>query len=142
MNVARLAKQAGFDAVDVKSCHRYLLSELLGAREREDKFGGSYENRTRLIKEVVTKIKREVGIEVAIRLNISDFLEYPIGWGVNEKGEVDLSEPLKLVGELRYMGVILIIVTAQESISMLILADRQMERQENILLNIPSGWRD
>jgi 2,4-dienoyl-CoA reductase-like NADH-dependent reductase (Old Yellow Enzyme family) len=112
MNVARLAKQAGFDAVDVKSCHRYLLSELLGAREREDKFGGSYENRTRLIKEVVTKIKREVGIEVAIRLNISDFLEYPIGWGVNEKGEVDLSEPLKLVGELRDMGVRLINVTA------------------------------
>lgn len=108
MNVARLAKQAGFDAVDVKSCHRYLLSELLGAREREDKFGGSYENRTRLIKEVVTKIKREV----AIRLNISDFLEYPIGWGVNEKGEVDLSEPLKLVGELRDMGVRLINVTA------------------------------
>lgn len=112
MNVARLAKQAGFDAVDVKSCHRYLLSELLGAREREDKFGGSYENRTRLIKEVVTKIKREVGIEVVIRLNISDFLEYPIGWGVNEKGEVDLSEPLKLVGELRDMGVRLINVTA------------------------------
>ncbi|HOQ50993.1 MAG TPA: NADH:flavin oxidoreductase [Candidatus Atribacteria bacterium] len=112
VNVARLAKQAGFDAVDVKSCHRYLLSELLGAREREDKFGGSYENRTRLIKEVVTKIKREVGIEVAIRLNISDFLEYPIGWGVNEKGEVDLSEPLKLVGELRDMGVRLINVTA------------------------------
>lgn len=112
VNVARLAKQAGFDAVDVKSCHRYLLSELLGAREREDKYGGSYENRTRLIKEVVTKIKREVGIEVAIRLNISDFLEYPIGWGVNEKGEVDLSEPLKLVGELRDMGVRLINVTA------------------------------
>ncbi len=49
---------------------------------------------------------------MAIRLNISDFLEYPIGWGVNEKGEVDLSEPLKLVGELRDMGVRLINVTA------------------------------
>jgi len=112
VDAARWAKQAGFDAVDVKSCHRYLLSELLGARRRGGKFGGSYENRTRLIKEVVTKIKREVGIEVAIRLNISDFLEYPIGWGVNEKGEVDLSEPLKLVGELRDMGVRLINVTA------------------------------
>ena len=39
---------------------------------------------------------------MAIRNIISDFLEYPIGWGVNEKGEVDLSEPFKLVGELRY----------------------------------------
>ncbi len=58
VNVARLAKQAGFDAVDVKSCHRYLLSELLGAREREDKFGGSYENRTRLIKKVNENQKR------------------------------------------------------------------------------------
>ncbi len=112
VDAARWAKQAGFDAVDVKSCHRYLLSELLGARRRGGKFGGSYENRTRLIKEVIARIKKEAGIEVAIRLNISDFLEYPIGWGVNEKGEVDLSEPLKLVGELRDMGVRLINVTA------------------------------
>jgi len=112
VNAAQWAKQAGFDAVDVKSCHRYLLSELLGAREREGKFGGSYENRTLLIKEAVARIKKEAGIEVAIRLNISDFLEYPISWGVNEKGELDLSEPLKLIGELRDMGVKLINVTA------------------------------
>ena len=37
---ARLAKQAGFDAVDIKHCHRYLLSELLGAHNRPGMYGG------------------------------------------------------------------------------------------------------
>ncbi|MGB3985514.1 MAG: NADH:flavin oxidoreductase, partial [Limnochordia bacterium] len=47
---ARLAKQAGFDAVDIKACHRYLISELLGAHNRPGNYGGSYENRTRWLK--------------------------------------------------------------------------------------------
>lgn len=112
VNTAKLAKNAGFDAVDVKSCHRYLLSELLGARIREGEYGGDYENRTKFLKDVVNRIKDEVGIEVAVRLNISDFLHYPIGWGINEQGELDLAEPLKLIGELKERGVNLINITA------------------------------
>ncbi|WP_425440366.1 NADH:flavin oxidoreductase [Petrotoga mexicana] len=112
VEASKLAKKAGFDAIDIKSCHKYLLSEILGARTRKGIFGGKYENRTRFIKEVVDSINKEVGIDIAVRLNISDFLHYPISWGTNKKGEVDLSEPLKLIEELREKGVKLINVTA------------------------------
>ena len=48
VTVAKLAVEVGFDFLDVKQCHRYLLNELLGARNRPGPFGGSYENRMRL----------------------------------------------------------------------------------------------
>jgi len=48
-----LAEKAGFDGVDIKCCHRYLNSELLSAYERQGKYGGSLENRTRLLRESV-----------------------------------------------------------------------------------------
>src|SRR5690554_6668600 len=54
---ARLACRAGFDGVDIKACHRYLLSELLAAKERTGKYGGSYEKRTGLLKEIVRLVK-------------------------------------------------------------------------------------
>ena len=47
---ASLAEQAGFDGVDIKCCHRYLNSELLSAYTRKGDFGGSLENRTRLLR--------------------------------------------------------------------------------------------
>ncbi len=47
---ALLAREAGFDAVDIKSCHGYLLAELTSAFTRPGAYGGSYENRTRLLK--------------------------------------------------------------------------------------------
>ena len=50
VEAARLAAEAGFDAVDIKACHRYLISELLGAHNRPGEYGGSYENRTRWLK--------------------------------------------------------------------------------------------
>ena len=50
---AALAFRIGFDFVDIKQCHRYLLNELLAARTRPGKYGGSLENRTRFIREVV-----------------------------------------------------------------------------------------
>ena len=45
---ARLAKAAGFDGADIKCCHKYLFSELLSAYNRPGRYGGSFENRTRL----------------------------------------------------------------------------------------------
>ena len=50
---ARLARDVGFDFVDVKCCHGYLLHEMLGAHERDGRFGGSFENRTRLFTKIV-----------------------------------------------------------------------------------------
>ena len=46
---AIVAESLGFDGADIKSCHRYLLSEILSAYERDGRYGGSFENRTRLL---------------------------------------------------------------------------------------------
>ena len=105
---AQLAGEAGFDAVDIKSCHRYLINELLASYTREDsRFGGSFVNRTRMLREVATKIGQRVPqIEVTCRLNVYDAIEYPYGWGVDkdDAGKYDLAEPLKLIGQLAKIG--------------------------------------
>ena len=112
---ARLAKQAGFHGVDIKGCHRYLVSELLSAYNREGKYGGSFENRTRFMLNIIDKIKAEFGEDfiVATRLNMYDGIPYPYGWGVDKEDftKYDMQEPLKLVDLLYDRGVRLINVT-------------------------------
>ncbi len=58
---AALAFDAGFDAVDLKICHGYLLAELLGCRTRPGRYGGSFENRTGLILSIVDRIRARLG---------------------------------------------------------------------------------
>src|SRR5205814_4622568 len=60
VTAAKLAAAVGFDFVDVKQCHRHLLNELLGARNRPGPYGGSYENRTRLPREILQAVKAAV----------------------------------------------------------------------------------
>lgn len=109
---ARLAFEAGFDAVDIKACHGYLIHELLAGRRREGKYGGSFENRTRFLLEVVDAIGAACGVReaVATRLNFYDAIPYPFGWGVDKRDyrRADLSEPKRLVGLLLERGVRLI----------------------------------
>ena len=52
---ARLAVKIGFQFVDVKQCHGYLLSELLTARTRPGRYGGNLENRTRLARDIIQR---------------------------------------------------------------------------------------
>lgn len=66
VKAARLAFAAGFDAVDIKSCHGYLINELLASRNRKGKYGGSFENRTRFVLEVIDKIHAEPGADKAV----------------------------------------------------------------------------
>ncbi|MBT3232947.1 MAG: hypothetical protein HN356_09040 [Calditrichaeota bacterium] len=110
-----LTKQAGFDAVDIKACHGYLLHELLGSHTREDsKYGGSFENRTRFLLEVVEAAHREAPEMVtAVRLNATDGIAFPYGFGVPEDGTpyIDLSEPKLLIRQLIAMGCSLINIT-------------------------------
>ena len=61
VEAARLAVQAGFRAVDIKVTHGYLLSELVGAKMREGRYGGSLENRTRFMRNVIGKIRAALG---------------------------------------------------------------------------------
>ena len=112
LKAARLAKKAGFDAVDIKSCHRYLISELLAAHKREGKYGGSYQNRTRFLKDVIKLINENVDIDLAVRLNIYDAIPYPNGWSTDSRGREKLSDSQKLLNELDQLGVEIINVTA------------------------------
>jgi 2,4-dienoyl-CoA reductase (NADPH2) len=108
LSAARLAQEAGFDGVDIKACHRYLISELLASFTRENsRYGGSFENRTRLLLTAVETIRQALpDLLVTSRMNFYDALPYPYGWGVAQDGSLtpDLTEPLKLLGTLKNLG--------------------------------------
>ncbi|HWR53766.1 MAG TPA: FAD-dependent oxidoreductase [Bryobacteraceae bacterium] len=104
---AQCADRAGFDAVDVKACHRYLVSELHASHTREGRYGGSFENRTRFFRNVVGKIRDAVpGLIVTSRMNAYDAMAYPYGFGVDrdDPTKPDLTEPLELVRFLAAAG--------------------------------------
>ena len=70
LEAARRAAAIGVDFVDIKQCHRYLLSELLAARTRPGRYGGSLENRTRLVRNVIGRIRDELpDLVVVTRMN-------------------------------------------------------------------------
>ncbi|CAN5765721.1 NADH:flavin oxidoreductase [soil metagenome] len=117
LEAARLAAAAGFDGVDIKHCHRYLGSELLASFTRDDSsYGGSFENRTRFLTNIIRKIREELpDLLVAVRLNVYDAIPYPYGWGMKaeEKSlEPDLTEPIRLARLLRELGVSVLSVSA------------------------------
>ena len=138
---ARLAYKIGFQFVDVKQCHRYLLSELLAARTRPGPFGGSLENRTRLARDIIQAIRAEVpGVMIASRLNVYDGVPYRkkagteegepcpwqafasapgkesrlCAWGTNlcrRPLQPDLAEPIWWIDEMAKLGVALVNVS-------------------------------
>lgn len=130
---ARLARDAGFDFVDVKQCHGYLGHELLGARNRPGKYGGSLENRFRFLRTVIEAIHAGVpGLRLGVRLSAVDLTPYrkdPDGVGepapldavsqlagfgviVNDNLDAALEEPRALLTMLESLGVRWICVTA------------------------------
>ena len=131
VTAARLAIAVGFDFVDVKQCHGYLLNELLGARSRPGPFGGSYENRTRLAREIIQAIGAAVPSAIlTCRLSVYDGIPFhkaedsvgrpdawsaPLqnAWGMSPTDPFtpDLTEPIRWVGEMQQLGVKLINVT-------------------------------
>jgi 2,4-dienoyl-CoA reductase-like NADH-dependent reductase (Old Yellow Enzyme family) len=113
---AALAVKAGFDGVDIKACHRYLCCELLSAYTREGDYGGSFENRTRLLRNGVAAAKAAVPSDfiVTSRLNVYDGFSHPYGFGMARDGSLtpDLTEPLQLVDILHnQLGMQLIDIT-------------------------------
>jgi len=125
VTAARLAAQIGCDFIDLKQCHRYLLSELLGAVHRPGQYGGSFENRTRLIRNITGRITEECPeLIIASRFNAYDGIPYrPAGeerigepyphesplrvaFGTNPDNhrEEDISEPLQLAKKLKEWG--------------------------------------
>ncbi len=106
---ARLAARVGFDGVDVKACHGYLLGGLLAAFTRTgSRYGGpEFEDRTRMLREVHARVAGELpGLIAACRLNMYDAMPHPYGWGVDraDAARPDLSEPLRLAAILEAQG--------------------------------------
>jgi 2,4-dienoyl-CoA reductase-like NADH-dependent reductase (Old Yellow Enzyme family) len=80
VHAACLAHRCGFDFVDIKHCHGYLGHEFLSAVDRTGEFGGSFENRTRFLREIVGGIRSTVpGLELGVRLSAFDTLPFRSG---------------------------------------------------------------
>lgn len=104
-----LAEKAGFDSVDVKASHGYLLHEFLSSFTREEsRYGGkSFENRIRFGQEVMRGIRKATKeIHISSRINLYDALPYPYGFGVNpdDSETMNLAEPTDLVHRYVKLG--------------------------------------
>jgi 2,4-dienoyl-CoA reductase-like NADH-dependent reductase (Old Yellow Enzyme family) len=92
------AKRAGFDVIEIHAAHGYLLHEFLSplSNHRTDNYGGSFENRIRLLIEVTDAIRSEWGEQspIAVRISATDWAEG--GWDVDQS--VELSKVLKQHG--------------------------------------------
>ncbi|MBZ5738845.1 NADH:flavin oxidoreductase/NADH oxidase [Nocardioides mangrovi] len=101
-DAAERALAAGFDVLEVHAAHGYLLHEFLSplSNHREDEYGGAFDNRVRLVLEVVREIRGRVdsGVPVVVRLSATDWVEG--GWSDDET--------VRLAGLLREEGVDLV----------------------------------
>jgi 2,4-dienoyl-CoA reductase-like NADH-dependent reductase (Old Yellow Enzyme family) len=132
VGAARLAQRAGFDFVDLKACHGYLLHETLAARSRPGLYGGDLAGRTRLLLGVVRAVRAACpGLGIGVRLSLADTLPHerdpatgigrPMSWtgpygngfGVSAEfpHDFDLREPLELLHSLQREGVEAVNVT-------------------------------
>jgi 2,4-dienoyl-CoA reductase-like NADH-dependent reductase (Old Yellow Enzyme family) len=121
---AVVARDAGFDFVDVKHCHGYLLHELLSVRDRPGRYGGDLAGRMRFLAEVTAGIRRDAPeLLVGVRLSVFDLAPhrdgvpetdvYPHAFGGDGTGTgVDLGEPHDFVARCRELGVELVCVSA------------------------------
>ena len=126
VNAARLAHEVGYQFVDVKACHGYLLHEFLSARRRPGRFGGDLVGRSRVLMTIIDRIRNEIPqLAVGVRLSVFDsvpyatsrevgrpmdyahVLPYEFGFGVAADNplEIDLTEPLEFMRMLIEHGV-------------------------------------
>lgn len=77
VKAAAIAADIGADFIDIKHCHGYLLHEFLSAHTRPGKYGGSFENRTRILREIVGGIRASGNrIDIGVRLSAFDFVPF------------------------------------------------------------------
>ncbi len=111
IDAAVLAADAGFDFVDVKHCHGYLLHELLSAHDRPGRFGGDLTGRTRFLRTVVTGIRdRAPALAIAVRLSAFDLVPFvagPDGTGTPESttGTITGAYPYAFGGDGTGLGI-------------------------------------
>jgi 2,4-dienoyl-CoA reductase-like NADH-dependent reductase (Old Yellow Enzyme family) len=132
VKASKRAREAGYAFVDIKHCHGYLGHEFLSAVTREGRYGGSFANRTRFLREVVEGIRRDApGLEIGVRLSAFDLLpftmgaekigepekfegEYQFGFGCDATDplEIDLGETYSFLDLLIELGIRLVCTTA------------------------------
>lgn len=99
VDTATKAEQAGYDGVEVHAAHGYLIAQFLSplVNKREDQWGGSLENRARLLLTVVEEIKQATSenFGVAVKINSADF----------QRGGFDVDDALKVVKMLEPMNI-------------------------------------
>lgn len=96
IHAARLARKAGFAFVDVKHCHGYLGHEFLSAVDRPGRYGGTLENRTRFLRDIVAGIRAEApGLEIGVRVSVFDFLPF-------QPGSDGIGVPMASLGRYRH----------------------------------------
>ncbi|MCY4060767.1 MAG: NADH:flavin oxidoreductase [Chloroflexi bacterium] len=128
---AALTQRAGFDFIDIKHCHGYLGHEFLSAVDRPGKYGGSFENRSRFLRETVERVRaRAPGLDIGVRLSAVDWIpfqagaervgepapfmggKYPFAFGGDGSGVgSDLSEPRKFLALLHALDIQLVCIT-------------------------------
>lgn len=124
-----LSQQAGYRFVDIKHCHGYLGHEILSGFDREGEFGGSFENRTRFLRNIVAGIRSEApGLEIGVRVSIFDYAPFKPGsdrigisaaddsyhyaFGGDGTGQgIDLSEPQQFMNLLNELDIQLVCTT-------------------------------
>ncbi len=127
ISAARIAQRCGAHFVDVKHCHGYLGHEFLSAHGRPGPFGGSFENRTRFLREIAAGIGATCpGLAIGVRLSAFDFVAYKpdpalatpkkLGPGIPEDPagvtHVDLDEAVQFLEACERLGIRMINVSA------------------------------
>jgi|GEM_PF-99079 len=116
IEAALLAEEAGADGIDFKLCHGYFGAEMLRpGNTRPDQWGGSFENRTRFIREVVEATRagqRRGDFLLGSRLSFYEAIRGGCGTAGPEEIIEDLSEMLHVVSLLKEIGVVYVNVSA------------------------------
>lgn len=116
VKAALIAKQVGADGIDFKHCHGYLCGEMLRpANQRADRFGGSFENRTRFLRETTEQMKKVTGDDgflIGVRYSVYEGIPGGFGTPGPEEVEEDLSEPLRFAKMIEEMGMDFINISA------------------------------
>jgi len=114
-NAAKMAKDAGFDGADIKCCHKYLFSELLSAYNRPGRYGGSFENRTRVFIDSIkaAAVHRSEDFILASRFGPYDCIPYPWGFAADRDDytKIDWEEPDRLYQMMYDCGIRLVDMT-------------------------------